>query len=137
MYGFPVLYKDGILGEANEEKREGWKLVRQNSEPKLKPEVTLAVNYLDKSNNIIHYKNCVIFKRKEAEQNGNTIVFSLLNYVSSGRFGSSGKAVFNCTVLTIDKVVVSTSITDTCIASANGGFFIIRSNNSGDSVTKE
>lgn len=44
MYGFPALYKDGILGEANDEKREDWKLVRQNSEPKLKPEVTLAVN---------------------------------------------------------------------------------------------
>ena len=45
MYGFPALYKDGILGEANDEKREDWKLVRQNSEPKLKPEVTLAVNF--------------------------------------------------------------------------------------------
>ena len=61
MYGFPALYKDGILGEANDEKREDWKLVRQNSEPKLKPEVTLAVNLFK------HFTiSCKTFRKKRA-----------------------------------------------------------------------
>lgn len=67
MYGFPVLYKDSILGEANDEKRQDWKLVRQNSEPKLKPEVSLAFNYL----NILQFRVRHLEKKSVFKVKGN------------------------------------------------------------------